>query len=164
MKKLLLPILLLISGITFSQTTVTLEDQCNCEVLSGTDVNTAGLATPAGADLGDLYVNTNTGTIYFWDGNSWELSSGSNPSIEDFIFNQATGELSLTMVGGSSSVVDLNYLFPITTTLVDNTDGTFTYVNEEGTSITIDTKRSTVLDNGDGTFLITDDSGNSVTV
>jgi len=66
---------LLVSVWGYSQTTVTLEDQCNCEVLSGTDVTAAGATTPTGADLGDIYVNTNTGTIYFWDGDSWEFTA-----------------------------------------------------------------------------------------
>ncbi|MGJ8660022.1 MAG: hypothetical protein ACSHWV_09225, partial [Cellulophaga fucicola] len=164
MKKLLLPILFLMSAIAFSQTTVTLEDQCNCEVLSGTDVTVPGSSSPAGADLGDLYVNTDTGTIYFWDGDSWELSSGSNPEIQDFVFDETTGELTLTMQGGSTSVVDLSYLFETETTLIDNADGTFTYTNEDGVVTLFDAKRSTVLDNGDGTFTLTDDSGNSATV
>ncbi|WP_435315138.1 hypothetical protein, partial [Cellulophaga fucicola] len=152
MKKLLLPILFLMSAIAFSQTTVTLEDQCNCEVLSGTDVTVPGSSSPAGADLGDLYVNTDTGTIYFWDGDSWELSSGSNPEIQDFVFDETTGELTLTMQGGSTSVVDLSYLFETETTLIDNADGTFTYTNEENVVTLFDAKRSTVVDNGDGTF------------
>ena len=45
-KKLLLA-LLFISGFAYSQTTVTLQDQCNCEVLSGTAVTTPGATTPA---------------------------------------------------------------------------------------------------------------------
>src|SRR5690606_5263598 len=76
MKKSFLVLLsLLFSGIVFSQTTVTLQDQCNCEVLKGTQVTTPGMTIPTGADIGDIYVNTNTGTIYFWDGDSWELTS-----------------------------------------------------------------------------------------
>ena len=66
---------LLLSGISMAQTTVTLEDQCNCEVIQGTDVFAPGAITPVGADLGDLYVNTDTGTIYFWDGDSWEYTA-----------------------------------------------------------------------------------------
>src|SRR5690606_12226953 len=75
MKKVVIFLAFLISGFAWSQTTVNLQDQCNCEVLSGTAVTAAGLTTPSGADTGDIYVNTNTGTIYFWDGNSWELTS-----------------------------------------------------------------------------------------
>ena len=76
MKKSILALLfLLFTGIAFSQTTVTLQDQCDCEVLKGTDVSSPGATSPTGADLGDIYVNTNTGTIYFWDGNFQRLVS-----------------------------------------------------------------------------------------
>ena len=71
----------MISGFAFSQTAVILEDQCNCEVLSGTDVTAAGSINPTGADIGDIYVNTNTGSIYFWDSDSWELTSSDNNNI-----------------------------------------------------------------------------------
>ena len=72
---LVLATFLFFSYSAFSQTTVTLQDQCNCEVLSGTDVSSPGATSPAGADIGDLYVNTNTGQIFYWDGDSWEASS-----------------------------------------------------------------------------------------
>ena len=68
-------LLFLLSGVAYGQTTVNLADQCNCEVLSGTAVTAPGATSPTGADTGDIYVNTNTGTIYYWDGNSWELTS-----------------------------------------------------------------------------------------
>ena len=76
---------LLLSTISIAQTTVTLEDQCNCEVLQGTDVSAPGATTPIGADLGDLYVNTNTGTIFFWDGDSWEFTSSDTNTTNDRI-------------------------------------------------------------------------------
>ena len=38
-KSLMVLFALLLSGISIAQTTVTLEDQCNCEVLQGTDVS-----------------------------------------------------------------------------------------------------------------------------
>src|SRR5690606_14486433 len=85
-KSFLILFFLLFSGIAFSQTLVTLQDQCNCEVLKGTQVTLAGSNVPSGAETGDIYVNTNTGTIFFWDGNSWELTSTdtntTNESIE----------------------------------------------------------------------------------
>ncbi len=49
-----------------------------------------------------------------------------------------------------------------TTTLVDNGDGTFTYTNEDGIAVTIDSK-GTLVDNGDGTFTFTDAAGTVVT-
>ena len=73
----------------FSQIEVSLEDQCNCEVLKGTDVTTAGATTPAGADSGDLYVNTDSGAIYFWDGDSWEVANLTEPEwVNDTINGQ----------------------------------------------------------------------------
>ncbi|MFS4457211.1 hypothetical protein, partial [Maribacter sp. 2304DJ31-5] len=110
MDKRILVIFLLISGFTFAQTTVTLEDQCNCEVLQGTDVSSPGAVTPIGADLGDLYVNTNTGTIYFWDGDSWELTSSDDQQLTGFTFNDATNLLTLDLENGGSLSVDLSNL------------------------------------------------------
>ncbi|MCJ7467838.1 MAG: hypothetical protein MUO53_14235, partial [Maribacter sp.] len=106
-KKILTLVFLLIAGIGLSQTTVTLQDQCNCEVLSGTVVTTAGMTTPAGADTGDIYVNTNTGTIYFWDGNSWELTSSDDQQLQAFSFNAATNVLSLRIENGNTVTVNL---------------------------------------------------------
>ncbi|MDP5228971.1 MAG: hypothetical protein NWQ38_01155, partial [Cellulophaga sp.] len=141
-KKFFLLVFLLLSTFAFSQTTVTLEDQCNCEVLSGTDVNAPGVSTPSGADIGDIYVNTNTGVIYFWDGNSWELTSTDNQQIQAFNFDTTTSQLTLTLENGGTSSVDLSSLrdaFSETlTTLVANADGTFTYTDEDGAATIID--------------------------
>ncbi|WP_339657568.1 hypothetical protein, partial [uncultured Maribacter sp.] len=106
-KSLIVIIALLLSGISIAQTTVTLEDQCNCEVLQGTDVSAPGVATPAGADLGDLYVNTTTGTIYFWDGDSWELTSATdkdNQQVLDFSYDTATRTLTLELEDGGAPI------------------------------------------------------------
>ncbi|MEC7772896.1 MAG: hypothetical protein VX798_17075, partial [Bacteroidota bacterium] len=114
-KSILVLIFLLFSGIAFSQTTVTLQDQCNCEVLKGTDVSSAGSVTPAGADLGDIYVNTTTGTIYFWDGDSWELTSNDDQQLTGFTFDDATNILSLSLEDGGSVNVDLSSLKDVLT-------------------------------------------------
>ncbi|MBT8204886.1 MAG: hypothetical protein KJO20_05875, partial [Eudoraea sp.] len=110
MDKRILLLIFLISGFAYSQTTVTLQDQCNCEVLSGTAVTVAGSTTPAGADTGDIYVNTNTGTIYFWDGDSWELTSSDDQQLQNFSFNNATSILSLDIEDGNTVTVDLSSL------------------------------------------------------
>ncbi|WP_421808923.1 beta strand repeat-containing protein [Flagellimonas sp.] len=109
-KSVLFLFLLLSTGIAFSQTTITLQDQCNCEVLSGTDVSSPGALVPSGADTGDIYVNTNTGTIYFWDGNSWELTATDDQQLTGFTFNDATNTLTLTLEDGGSVNVDLSSL------------------------------------------------------
>ena len=110
MGKRILILLFLISGFAYAQTTVTLQDQCNCEVLSGTAVTSAGATTPSGADTGDIYVNTNTGTIYFWDGDSWELTSSDDQQLQNFSFNNATNILSLQIEDGNTVTVDLSAL------------------------------------------------------
>ncbi|WP_139063674.1 hypothetical protein [Flagellimonas eckloniae] len=109
-KSIIIIAFLFFTGFAFSQTTVTLQDQCNCEVLSGTTVTTPGVATPAGADAGDIYVNTNTGTIYFWDGDSWELTSSDDQQLTGFAFDGITNELTLTLENGGSVNVDLSSL------------------------------------------------------
>ncbi|MBO0592130.1 hypothetical protein I2486_12020, partial [Cellulophaga sp. E16_2] len=109
-KNLFLLVFLLMTTVAFSQTTVTLEDQCNCEVLSGTDVTAPGMTTPAGADIGDVYVNTDTGTIYFWDGDSWELTSSDNQQIQDFSFDELTNQLTLQLENGGTVSVDVSTL------------------------------------------------------
>ncbi len=110
MKNIVVILMFLVSGLAMAQTTVTLEDQCNCEVLSGTAVTTASMTTPAGADIGDIYVNTNTGTIYFWDGDSWELTSSDSQQLQNFSFNAGTNLLTLTLENGGSVSVDLSAL------------------------------------------------------
>ncbi|USD25650.1 hypothetical protein [Flagellimonas marinaquae] len=116
MKKSILALtFLLFTGIAFSQTTVTLQDQCNCEVLKGTDVSTSGAVTPTGADLGDIYVNTNTGTIYFWDGDSWELTATDDQQLTGFNFDGVTNTLSLTLENGGTVNVDLSSLSDVFT-------------------------------------------------
>ncbi|MCW5518080.1 hypothetical protein, partial [Muriicola sp. Z0-33] len=127
MNKRILLLFFLMSGFAYSQTTVTLQDQCNCEVLSGTAVTAPGLTTPAGADTGDIYVNTNTGTIYFWDGDSWELTSSDDQQLQNFSFNPATNTLSLDIENGNSVSVDLSGL-------VGTDDQTAAEVNYDNTA------------------------------
>ncbi|SHF64068.1 hypothetical protein SAMN03080594_1061, partial [Arenibacter palladensis] len=122
MRKGILLIIFLISGFAMAQTTVNLEDQCNCEVLSGTLVTAPGTTTPTGADVGDIYVNTNTGTIYFWDGGSWELTSTDSQQLQVFSFNPANNQLTLTLENGGTFNADLSSLTGdgnITSTTID---------------------------------------------
>ncbi|MGW9685650.1 hypothetical protein [Flagellimonas sp. 2504JD1-5] len=129
-KSIIVVALLFFSGFAYSQTTVTLQDQCNCEVLSGTAVSSPGVTTPSGADAGDIYVNTNTGTIYFWDGDSWELTATDDQQLTGFTFNGATNELTLTLENGGSVNVDLSSL---SDTLTD-TNTTITSFGIDGTN------------------------------
>jgi len=109
-KKVLVLLLLFVSGAAFAQTTVTLQDQCNCEVLRGDDVNSPGETTPAGASLGDIYVNTLSGVIYFWDGDTWELTSTDDQELSNFDYDVNTNILSLEIESGNTVTVDLSIL------------------------------------------------------
>jgi len=53
---------------------------------------------------------------------------------------------------------------PPNTSLVNNGDGTFTFINEAGTSTDIDIMKSKIVDNGDGTYDLTDDFGTTITI
>ncbi|MDG1570682.1 hypothetical protein OZ410_00005, partial [Robiginitalea sp. M366] len=115
MKRLFLLLLLtFFSGVAFSQTTVNLADQCNCEVLSGTAVTAPGMTSPTGADTGDIYVNTNSGTIYYWDGDSWELTS-TDSNTTNTSFAVVGADLVLTDSDGNSVSVPLADLGAINT-------------------------------------------------
>ncbi|MEA1786787.1 collagen-like protein, partial [Arenibacter sp. GZD96] len=152
MNKRILLVLFLISGMAFAQTTITLEDQCNCEVLSGTAVTVPGVNTPAGADLGDLYVNTTTGTIFFWDGNSWEFSSTGGTSIISTIDN-GNGTFTFNYADGSSFTTS-NLTGPQGLPGADGANGAD---GADGNGI------ASTSDNGDGTFTLTFDDGSTFT-
>ncbi|WP_456867708.1 hypothetical protein [Galbibacter sp. BG1] len=95
MKNGIIIIVLLVSGFAFSQTTINLENQCNCEVIKGTDVTAPGV-TFYPADLGDIYINTDTGILYFWDGDSWELTSGNIVTNKEFEVDTENKQLVIT--------------------------------------------------------------------
>ncbi|MEX0272781.1 MAG: hypothetical protein AB3N16_00205, partial [Flavobacteriaceae bacterium] len=180
-KRIVFIISMFMSTWVFSQTTVTLEDQCNCEVLSGTDVSAAGSVTPTGADTGDIYVNTGTGTIYFWDGDSWELTSGTDvdTQIADFTLVDTNSDttddtLRLTDDNGGQWDVALSDLANLIDTddqnaaevAYDNSGSglTATSVQDAIDEINAAADNVSLIDNGDGTYLFTDASGGTVTI
>ncbi|QAA81263.1 hypothetical protein EI546_05765 [Aequorivita sp. H23M31] len=50
------------------------------------------------------------------------------------------------------------------TAIIDNGDGTFTYTDEDGNSVTFDANTTTMINNGDGTYIFTNANGDSITV
>ncbi|MBU2973755.1 collagen-like protein, partial [Zobellia sp. B3R18] len=165
MKKISIILVFLISGLAFAQTTVSLEDQCNCEVLSGTDVTAPGLTTPAGADIGDIYVNTDTGTIYFWDGDSWELTSSDDQQLQNFTFDGLSGELTLSLENGGTASVILPVETITTLTATAATGNAIgVYENENGDLVTINETITDISDEGDGNVTFTNELGAQVTV
>lgn len=135
MKNIIVILVFLVSTLAMAQTTtVVLEEQCNCQVLSGTAVTAAGMTTPTGADTGDIYVNTNSGTIYFWDGVSWELTATDSQQLQPFTFDNTTGELILTLENGGTS----NIFLPLQTlTSLTLNGNSLEYKDENGLTNTI---------------------------
>jgi hypothetical protein len=174
MKKLvLLLFFLLASSWGFAQTTVNLADQCNCEVLSGTSVTAAGATAPTGADLGDIYVNTNTGTIYFWDGDSWELTA-IDTNTTNTSFAVVGTDLVITDSDGNTVSVPVADIGTLTNT-DDQTAAEVTYDNTTSGLAAIDVQDAideinglagtvSLSDNGDGTYDFTDAAGNVTTI
>ena len=142
-KSLSFVLFIFITAIGFSQTTVTLQDQCNCEVLSGTDVAAPGATTPTGADTGDIYVNTNTGTIFFWDGNSWELTSGDDTNTTNATLTEDGTDLILTDSDGGEVRIGLAALAAATDT--NTTNASFVINAGSGQLEIIDSENNKIL-------------------
>ncbi len=175
---IVLAFLLLFTAAGYAQTTVNLADQCNCEVLSGTDVSAPGMTTPSGADTGDIYVNTNTGTIYFWDGDSWEHTSTdsntTNTSVavagSDLVITDSDGNTVSVPLADIAAVTDTN-----TTNAAFGVIGTDLVITDsEGNTVSVpvadiaaltDTNTTNASLTEDGTNLtLTDSDGNTVSI
>jgi len=95
----------MIGLVSFSQTTVSLSEQCQCSVLSGTAVAEAGATSPIAGAVGDLYMQTAQKKLYFWDGDSWELiestSAVSGTTIESTV-NNDNGTITFNYTDGTS--------------------------------------------------------------
>jgi len=61
----------------FAQTTINLDERCDCEITRHTSEVTAGDLSPAGETLGDMLIDP-SGDLFFWDGDSWEVTGGND--------------------------------------------------------------------------------------
>ncbi len=88
--------------------------------------------------------------------NGTSISNGTVNDGDVLVFNGTSGQWEAQSIGAASET---------TTTIIDNLDGTFTYTNELGAQVTINTAQpnSLLVDNSDGTFTYTDESGSSIT-
>jgi len=73
----------LICSVAWSQTTINLDERCDCEITRHTSEVSAGDTSPAGTAQGDILIDL-SGDLYFWDGDSWEVT-GNNDG--DWIVN-----------------------------------------------------------------------------
>ena len=116
--KKILPILLLLGFCATelqSQIEVTLEDQCNCEILRGEEVFASGLSEPEGTERQNLYVNNQSGVVYWWTGTEWREIVAADNSTSAFTYNTSTNDILLTKADGTIFSINLS-------DLLDNTD------------------------------------------
>ncbi|MEN2284152.1 hypothetical protein AAGF08_18555, partial [Algoriphagus sp. SE2] len=137
---------------------------------------------PGGPVDGLLVFNINQGEnidpgFYFWSNNTWNkvLDTENLDAI-----NAEIGDVEMKLQGsltisddGTIGFLDENLDFqPLDldeivqnlqtiTTLVDNSDGTFTYTSEDGTEVTFNANND-LIDNGNGTFTFTNAAGISL--
>ncbi len=162
--------ILCFSTTIFSQTTINLTNQCNCEVITA-----AGIPMPGSppAYTGNLYVDSNTGAIYSFDGTNWTaaqvpvvltgsgattvsgsfpnftVSSTDNVNDADFVIgNEYNTNATLTgttlniIDGGGSKSVDLS-------PLQDGVnDADFVIGNEYNTNATLSGTTLNIIDGG----------------
>jgi hypothetical protein len=101
---------------------------------------------------------------------SEDLSSLISTSVETvFAGTSVDGSISITSAGTNGHTPDFKVNFPapipdVTTTLINNNDGTATYTNELGIPVTFPIGSTTVVDNGDGTYTVTMANGSVVTI
>src|SRR5690606_29453173 len=104
-----------------------------------------------------LVYNTNTQNditpgYYYWYDNKWmrivneEDVAGLDTNTTNVSLTVVGGELVLTDSEGNEVTIPLSEI-NIPTTLVQNPDGTYTYTNEEGTTVTIDATENIINNN-----------------
>ncbi|WP_445195165.1 hypothetical protein [Tamlana sedimenti] len=98
--------------------------------------------------------------FHYWNGQKWLriISTGDSTNEVTVLQNNGDGTFTYTSEDGTKTTFDTN------NEILDNNNGTFTFVNTLNEQIVFDAKIATIVDNGDGTYTITDDFGVSVTL
>jgi len=68
-----------------AQTTINLDEHCDCEIIRHTSEVSAGDTSPAGINEGDMLIDP-SGDLFFWNGDSWETTGNDG----DWIVNGNT--------------------------------------------------------------------------
>ncbi|MBF4983805.1 hypothetical protein FNJ87_05470, partial [Nonlabens mediterrranea] len=109
---------------------------------------------------GGNLVDNNDGTYTFTNDNGGVISIDTN-AISNPYNNASSG---LAAMNVQDAIDELNGL-AANVSLVDNTDGTYTFTDAAGNTITIaDTSISTLVDNSNGTYTYTDELGNQTII
>lgn len=111
-----------------------------------------------------VYNTTASGDLiegyHYWNGSKWLrlINSDDSTGIVTTLVDNNDGTFTYTSEDNTQTT------FNADGGLTDNGNGTFTYTNAANTVTTFDAKLTSVVDNTDGTYTITDDFGVAVTI
>ncbi|MEP0380123.1 MAG: hypothetical protein ABJD26_03120 [Nonlabens ulvanivorans] len=109
---------------------------------------------------GGILVDNNDGTYTFTNDNGGIVSIDTNAIANPY--NNATSGLAAMNI--QDAIDELSGLAS-NVSLIDNADGTYTFTDAAGNTVTIaDTSISTLIDNTDGTYTYTDELGNQTII
>ncbi|MEP1490528.1 MAG: hypothetical protein ABJK28_19065 [Algibacter sp.] len=122
-----------------------------------TYTNAANTVTTFDAKLTSV-VDNNDGTYTITDDFGVTITIGGTTETTTTLVDNTDGTFTYTSEDNTQTTFDADG------DLIDNNNGTFTYVNAANTVTTFDAKLTSVVDNTDGTYTITDDFGVTVTI
>ncbi|XMO87919.1 hypothetical protein AAFN75_06415 [Algibacter sp. AS12] len=111
-----------------------------------------------------VYNTTPSGDLiegyHYWNGSKWLKLITSDDSLEAVTTLIDNTDGTFTYTSENNTQTTFN----ANGNLIDNNNGTFTYTNAANTVTTFDAKLTSVEDNTDGTYTITDDFGVTITI
>ncbi|RLA16587.1 MAG: hypothetical protein DRQ56_10375 [Gammaproteobacteria bacterium] len=156
------------------ETTTTMVDNGNgTHTYTSEDATATIFNTTDDQNIANLGLVGTTLTVGIEDGTSQVVNLGAlvgtdDQNISGSSFNGVTNELTIGIENGTNETVDLSALaggVETTTTLVDNTDGSFTYTSEDATVTTWTESLTTMMQNdATGVATYTDEDGNTTTL
>ena len=113
---------------------------------------------------GALVYNTDSGCIFYFDGVKWVNLCGVSSGIQ---FNE-NGDGTFTLDIGNGFPITFNGSSETITSIADNGDGSYTYINESGEETVISINGAANISfndlNGDGTFTLDDGTNPPITI
>ena len=111
---------------------------------SGSVTVGSGNTFPGEPALGEIFFNTTTGQLYYYNGTTWVTTGNATVPAETLTTLTDNGDGTMTYVdeNGAGTVINLAAIISgneTLTSLVDNGDGTMTYTDEDGAVTVIHT-------------------------
>ena len=126
----------------------------------------------AGNETLTTYVDNGDGTSTYTDEDGVANTINNSAIAENVLIEDGTVDIDgdgtpdngVTLQDVIDNLDDIVAANETVTTLVDNTDGTFTYTSEDGTVTVIDVNNPSITDNNDGTYTVTNADGTTATI